>query len=103
MSSVHQTVILCSYSQHGSFYCYFFFPAKSSTTDSDVPEKKPRAKKVTKKPAKPKKKIAFSDSEEESFQIEEDLRVAPRAERGRRARAPVKYNFGDSGAESQSD
>ncbi|XP_071822876.1 DNA topoisomerase 2-alpha-like isoform X2 [Apostichopus japonicus] len=77
--------------------------AKSSTTDSDVPEKKPRAKKVTKKPAKPKKKIAFSDSEEESFQIEEDLEVAPRAERGRRARAPVKYNFGDSGAESQSD
>lgn len=55
------------------------------------------------KPAKPKKKIAFSDSEEESFQIEEDLEVAPRAERGRRARAAVKYNFGDSGAESQSD
>lgn len=55
------------------------------------------------KPAKPKKKIAFSDSEEESFQIEEDLKVTPRAERGRRARAAVKYNFGDSGAESQSD
>ncbi|KAJ8019588.1 DNA topoisomerase 2-beta [Holothuria leucospilota] len=70
--------------------------AKASTTDSDEVPKKPKAKKVAKKPVKPKKKVNFSDSDDsEPFVGDEDAEVVPRADRGRRGRAPVQYKFQD--------
>ncbi|XP_033628868.1 DNA topoisomerase 2-alpha-like isoform X1 [Asterias rubens] len=73
----------------------------SGDGDSDVFETKKKA--APRKTAKPKtKKINFSDSEsgDENFASRRDRNPPPSARGGGRAKASVKYNFGDDDSDS---
>ncbi|XP_070571021.1 DNA topoisomerase 2-alpha-like isoform X2 [Ptychodera flava] len=76
------------------------FLPKAKTKKATKTNAKPKSKPKQSKP-KAKAKSKWSDSEEDSdsFKVDDSFEVAPRSRTGR-AKAPVKYNFGDSGSDS---